>query len=132
MNSRTHLGLTAAHARPGLPINYYIKIDGRDVYTGGFVTKAVKTGDDEITITLEHQKTGELHTNVLHANETIGLHKATMAHANPHLFKTMLQMATTTMAISNGRAYFFQAEIGAELTQESSFEPGATPQTIVF
>lgn len=127
-----YLQLTAAHARPGLPINYYLRVDGKKVYTGGFVTKAVKTGDEEITVTIKHYKTGEVHTNAMHADKWIWLCKPIMAKANPHLFSSLVSMATTTTKICNGRAYFFEAKIGTELSQESSMAPGTTPQTITF
>ena len=124
--------LPACAARPGLPVSFYIKIDDKKIWTGGWVTKAVKTGDDEITVTIKHWKTGELHTNVLRANKSTWLHKPAMAKANPHLFTTPTQCAVTTMAITNGAAYFQVAEIGAELTQGSSMPPGVAPQTITF
>lgn len=126
------LHLAACAARPGLPISFYIKIDDKHVWTGGFVTKAVKTGPDEITVTIKHWKTGELHTNVLRANKSTWLNKSAMFKANPHLFATPTQCAVTTLAITNGAAYFQVAEVGTELTQESSLAPGVVPQTITF
>lgn len=130
--SKHHLLLPACAARPGLPINFYVKIEDKQVYTGGFVAKAVKTGADEITVTIKHWKTGELHTNTLRANKSVWLNKAAMYNANPDLFTTPTQCAVTTLAITNGAAYFQAAEIGTELTQGSSLPPGVVPQTITF
>lgn len=130
--NKNYLQLTAAHARPGLPLNFYIRIDGKKVYTGGFVTKAVKVGDDMIAITIQHYKTGEEFTNTLHADKWVWLCKPVMAKSNPHLFGDLVSRAKTTMSIVNGRAWFFEAEVGSELSQESSMPPGETPQTIVF
>lgn len=130
--SANTLRLTAAHARPGLPIAFYLSVGGKEIYTGGVVTKAVKSGDAEITITTQHHKTGEMHTNVLRAGKTIYLYKAQMAKMNPHLFGSLALMARTTFSILNGADYFETAEIGAELSQESSMPPGVTPQTITF
>lgn len=126
------LNLTASHARPGLPVNYYVKIEGKKVWTGGFVTKAVKTGKHEITVTLRHWKTGAEFTNILRDGKAIWLHKATMADANPRLFANPLISAMTTLSITNGRGYFEAAEIGEELTQERPFPPGVEPETITF
>lgn len=126
------LRLSASAARPGLPLGYYVKIDDKHVWTAGVVTKAVKTGPDEITVTIRHYRTGESHTNVLRANKTVWLNKAVFYQANPHLFTSLAQTAVTTLSITNGAQYFLLAEIGTELTQEKPFPPGVEPATITF
>lgn len=77
-----YLMTTAAAIRPELPVRYELKIDGKWVLTGGWVQDAVKTGDDEITVTVKHWKTGDTHTNVLKASWKIQIHLVALVNKN--------------------------------------------------
>lgn len=77
-----YLMTTAAAIRPGVPVRYDLKINGKWVTTGGFVEEAIKTGDDEITVTVTHYKTGVRHTNVLRASWKIQIHMVALVNMN--------------------------------------------------
>lgn len=68
------IAIPAGAARPGLPLRYEVKVGDKWILTGGWVQKAVKTGENQITVTVKHWKTGEVFTNVLGADWKIQIH----------------------------------------------------------
>lgn len=113
-----YLMTTAAAIRPELPVRYEIKIDGKWVLTGGWVQSAVKTGDDEITVTVKHWKTGETHTNVLKAHWKIQIHLIALVNKGIAGSMTMWPTGDQITAVRSGlvacRDKFPAVEVGTE------------------
>jgi hypothetical protein len=80
MALKKHLRIPAAGATKGLPVSYSVKVDGKWILTGGTVQDAVKTGENEITLTIRHYKTGETHTNALPGNAEIYVHMVALVN----------------------------------------------------
>jgi hypothetical protein len=111
--------IRAAAVRAGLPVNYLITVNGKEIETRGFVQSAVKTGDTEITITIKHYKTGELHTNTLHAGQRVLVHMSALVNAQAQGSLTLIPGAQDYQAlrtVSEQRiASFREAVVGAAL-----------------
>lgn len=81
-STRKYIKTTAAALRAGLPVSYEITVDGKQILTGGYVQEAVKTGLHEITVTVQHKKTGEIHTNVLDSRQTVLINMLVLVNKN--------------------------------------------------
>lgn len=80
MAHKKFLQVPAAAARKGLPFSYAVEVDGKIILTGGEVQRAVKTGDNEITVTIRHYKTGEIHTNALAPDRVAYIHMVALVN----------------------------------------------------
>lgn len=80
MPPKKFVTIPAAGARKGLPVTYTVDVNGKEIVTGGFVQKAEKTGDNEITLTIEHYKTDEIFTNTLRDSRKIAVHMVALVN----------------------------------------------------
>lgn len=69
--STIYIAAPAGALSAGLPVNYVIMVDGKEILTTGTVEKIRRVGEMEIEVTLRHRKTRQLHTNVLDARQTV-------------------------------------------------------------
>jgi hypothetical protein len=113
-----YLHTSASAIRTGLPVQYEVKINDKWVLTGGTVQAAVKTAENEITVTVKHWKTGETFTNTLKAHWAIRLHMVALVNAN-HVGTLTLWPTKDNLAVMQLRTYnwtiaFASAAVGTE------------------
>lgn len=84
-----------------IPANYLIKVGGKETLTTGTVQSVRRVGEMKIEVTLKHRKTGEIHTNILDARQTV------------HVWAIFLQ-DSYTQEVQNGLPWDGVGEIWTE------------------